>query len=247
MVRGTLSLHLHRRRLHRLSGPLTSFASRKNGLSHKGRAEDFLSRRPGHCLKMSLMPQYNGPASYLVEVLEHLLRHYVVWLFVYAVVLPAPFVIWGALTVGLQHSLLTWLSLSVGWPVWWFSVSHLVAFAALPYYVDARFPYASPYLTFAIAGLAGASLLATFWTISGGVWMGDTFLDRFQWAGLATIAAAAFGAALLKIGGTGALHFGSSRWMGWLVVGYSAFEAFLAKDAERLKREYEEFAKPVRR
>jgi hypothetical protein len=191
------------------------------------------------------MPQYNGPASYVVEVLEHLLRHYIVWMFVYAVVLPAPFAIWGALTIGFE-GVLPWLHLSVGSPIWWFSVSHWVMFGAFPFYASARFPYASPYLTFAIAGLAGSALLAAVWTLFNGAWIEGTFLHLLLWAGAGTVAAGALGAGLMKLGGTGELHSGLGRWIGWLVVGRNAFEAFLAVDAARLKREYEAFAKPRR-
>jgi hypothetical protein len=135
----------------------------------------------------------------------------------------------------------------VGAPVWWFGVSHLVAFAGLPYFVRARFPYVSPYLTLTIAALVGAALLASVWTVFGGTWPGETFLSRFLWAALATIGASIFGAALMKLGGTGQLHWGLSRWIGWFVVGRDAFEAFLATDAERLKRKYDEYADSVRK
>lgn len=193
------------------------------------------------------MPRYHGLAWFLIEVLEFLLRLYIVWLFVIAIVLPAPFVIWAAFTVGFEDAIRPWLSLSVGLPLWWFAMAHWMTFLAFPYYARARFPYASPCMTFAIAGFAGVGLLGAVWTYFGDAWAGDRLLNPFQWAGLATICAAALGALMMTLGGTGQLHWGLSRWIGWLLVGREGFEAFLTADMERLKRDYEKFAKPSRK
>ena len=160
------------------------------------------------------MPQYNGAVSYFVHVVEHLLRHYVTWMFVYAVVLPAPFAIWGLIQLGFPDGVMPWLNLSLGTPVWWFGVSHLLAFVSLPYFVRVRFPYPPPFLTLATSAFVGAAMV---------------------------------GAVLMKVGGTGLLHWGLGRWVGWFVAGRDAFRAFLVADAERLKREYDAYAKFVRK
>lgn len=193
------------------------------------------------------MPQYQGPFSFVVEVLVHLVRNYLAWMFVLAVVLPAPFVVWAAFTVGFEEAVRPWLALSFGSFSSWFTFAHLMTFAALPYYFPPRFPYVSLLLTFMIAACAGTALLGANWTWIGGMRAGDVLFNRFALAGLVTIGASAIGAFLMKIGGTGQLHWGFGRWFGWFVVGRSAFEAFLAEDATRLKREYDEYASSLRK
>ena len=192
------------------------------------------------------MPQYNGPLTFVVEVLMHLVRSYLAWMFVLAVVLPAPFVIWAAFTVGFEEAVRPWLALWFVSLTAWFGFAHLMTFASLPYYLPPRFPYASLLLTFAIAASVGTALLGANWTWIGGVWAGDALANRFVWAGILTIGVSAIGAFLMKLGGTGLLHWGIGRWLGWFVVGRPAFEAFLVKDAARLKQAYDEYAESVR-
>ena len=54
------------------------------------------------------MPQFNGPLSFLVEVLGHLAWNYLAWIFVLVILLPAPFVVWAVVAVGLEEAFHTW-------------------------------------------------------------------------------------------------------------------------------------------
>lgn len=193
------------------------------------------------------MPQYNGPFSFVVEVLAHLLRNYLAWMFVFAVVIPAPFVIWTTIAVGFEEAVRPWLTLMFVSMSFWFSAAHWMTFLALPYYFPPRFPYAPLLVTYAIAACTGTVLLGANWTWIGGTWAGDALLNRFAWAGIATIGASALGAMLMKLGGTGLLHWDLGRWFGWLVVGRRAFEAFLAEDAVRLKQAFDQYEQSFRK
>ena len=193
------------------------------------------------------MPQYHGPVRFLVDVLAHLVRNYLAWMFVFAIVLPSPFFLWAIIAVGVEETLRTWPPLTLASVSSWFSFAHVMTFLMFRHYFSPRFPYASPYLTFAIAAPVGAALVGTNWMLNGGGWAGDALLNKFEWAGVVTAGAAILGALIAHLGGTGALHWGPGRWFGWLVVGRAAFEAFLEQDAERLEREYDAYARSVRK
>jgi hypothetical protein len=59
------------------------------------------------------MPQYNGPAYFFVEVLVHLLRNYLGWFVLFAILVPAPWLIWAAYRDGIELAVDSWLPLSV--------------------------------------------------------------------------------------------------------------------------------------
>lgn len=178
------------------------------------------------------MPQYNGPAYFFVEVLVHLLRNYLGWFVVFAILVPAPWVIWAVMRDGVEVAVDAWLPLQVSALVSWISFAHVMTFFTFRYYFAPRFPYMSPYTTFALAAPLGAAFIGLNWTLAGG-WMGEALINRFVWAVLLTVGIAAVGALTFQLLGWGILRWGPGRWFGWFVVGREPFEAFIAAEKSR--------------
>ncbi|NOT42601.1 MAG: hypothetical protein HOP13_19165 [Alphaproteobacteria bacterium] len=178
------------------------------------------------------MPQYNGPAYFAVEAFVHLLRNYLAWFLVFAILLPAPWVIATALSKGLEMAVESWLPLKVSSLVSWMSFAHVMTFFTFRYYFAPRFPYTSPYATFALAAPMGAALIGLNWTLAGG-WMGEAMINRFLWAAMLTVAIAAIGTLTFQLLGWGVLRWGPGRWFGWFVVGRIPFDAFIAAEAAK--------------
>ena len=178
------------------------------------------------------MPEYNGPFYFSIEVLVHLLRNYLAWILLFAILLPAPFAIWTALRGGMDVAVQSWLPLQFWALSSWFSFAHVMTFFTFRYYFAPRFPYASRYTTFAVAAAIGAVLLGANWTLAGG-WMGEAMLNRFLWAGVVTVAIAAIGTLTFQLLGWGVLRWGPGRWFGWFVVGRVPFDAFVAAETAR--------------
>ncbi len=178
------------------------------------------------------MPQYNGPAYFLVEVSVHLLRNYLGWFLVFAILLPAPWVIATALRQGVETAVDSWLPLSLSSLVSWASFAHVMTFFTFRYYFAPRFPYMSPYTTFAVAAAMGALLLGLNWTLAGG-WMGEALINRFVWAVLLTVGIAVIGTLTFQLLGWGVLRWGPGRWLGWFMVGHAPYDAFV--DAEKAR------------
>lgn len=179
------------------------------------------------------MPEYNGPSYYVVEVLVHLLRNYLAWVLLFAILLPAPFAIAAALRGGLEEAVQSLLPLQFWSLSSWFSFAHVMTFFTFRYYFAPRFPYVSPYTTFALAAAIGAALLGLNWTLSSGTWAGDTLLNRFLWAAAVTVGIAAVGTLTFQLLGWGVLRWGPGRWFGWFVVGRTPFDAFVAAEMAR--------------
>jgi hypothetical protein len=181
------------------------------------------------------MPQYNGPAYFFVEVLVHVVRNYLAWFILFAILVPAPFAISTMLRGGFEEAIESWLPVRLWSLSSWISFAHVMTFFLFPVYFAPRFPYMSPYLTFAQAAVIGALLMAINWTLSTGAWAGDTLLNRFLWAAAVTIGIAAAGSLTFGLLGTGIFRWGPGRWLGWFIVGRAPFDAFAAKPASLLK------------
>lgn len=192
------------------------------------------------------MPQYNGPLAFLLGVLLQLLRSYAAWIFIFAIVMPAPFAIWGMVEGRVEEAVRMWLPRSSVSLSSWFSFAHLMTFLMFQPYFASRFPYAPAPLTFVVAGAIGGALLGLNWTLMGGDWNSDAMTARLLWAAIVTAGMGLFGALMWHVGGSSALHWGPGRWLGWLFVGRTAFEAFLEQEAARLRREYGEYVDSVR-
>jgi hypothetical protein len=175
------------------------------------------------------MPQYNGPGYFFVEVLVHVLRNYLAWFLLFAILVPAPFALMTMARGGFEEAV---ESLFPSFQLWsvssWLSFAHVMTFFLFPIYFAPRFPYMSPYLSFAQAGVIGALLLAVNWTLATGNWAGETLLTRFLWAATVTAGVAATGALTFGLLGTGIFRWGPLRWLGWFVVGRTPYEAFVA-------------------
>ena len=178
------------------------------------------------------MPAYNGPFYFFVEVLVHLLRNYLAWILLFAILLPAPFAILTALRGDLDAAVQSLLPLHFWSLSSWFSFAHVMTFFTFRYYFAPRFAYASRYATFALAAAIGAVLLGVNWTLAGG-WMGDAMLNRFLWASVVTVAIAAIGTLTFQLVGWAVLRWGPGRWFGWFVVGRVPYDAFIAAEAAR--------------
>lgn len=179
------------------------------------------------------MPQYNGPVYFFVEVLVHVLRNYLAWFVLFAILLPAPFAISTMVRGGFEEAVASWLPLQVWSVSSWISFAHVMTFFLYPIYFAPRFPYMSPYLSFAQAAVIGALLLAINWTLSTGAWAGDTLLTRFVWAAAVTAGVAATGSLTFGLLGTGIFRWGPLRWLGWFIVGHTPYEAFVAAKTPR--------------
>lgn len=178
------------------------------------------------------MPEYNGPTYFAVEVLVHLLRNYLAWIILFAFLLPAPFAIATLMREGVETTIQSWLPLQ--WPVSsWLSFAHVMTFFTFRYYFQPRFPYASPYTTFAVAAAIGAVLLGVNWTLSSGTWAGETLINRFLWAGVVTVGIAAIGMLTFELLGWRIFRWGPGRWLGWFVVGREPYEAMVEKAQAR--------------
>lgn len=129
----------------------------------------------------------------------------------------------------------------------WFSFAHVMTFLMFQAYFSSRFAYAPAPLTFVVAGAIGCALLGLNWTMMSGDWDSDAMATRLLWAAILTAGLSLLGALIWHIGGSSALHWGPGRWLGWLIVGRVAFEAFLEQEAARLRREYGEHVDTVRR
>ncbi len=179
------------------------------------------------------MPEYNGPTYFTVEVLVHLLRNYLAWILLFAILLPAPWAISTALRVGVEEAVQSWLPLQFWSVSSWLSFAHVMTFFTFLYYFVPRFPYASRYTTFAVAAAIGALLLGLNWTLSSGAWAGETLINRFLWAGVVTVGIAAVGMLTFQLLGSGIFRWGPGRWLGWFIVGRAPYEAFVASTAVR--------------
>jgi hypothetical protein len=177
------------------------------------------------------MPQYNGPGYFFVEVLVHVVRNYLAWFILFAILVPAPFAILTMLRGGFEEAIESWLPLQFWSLSSWVSFAHVMTFFLFPIYFAPRFPYMSPYLTFAQAGVIGALLMAINWTLSTGAWAGDTLFNRFLWAVVVTVGIAAAGSLTFGLLGNGLFRFGPLRWLGWFIVGRAPYDDFCAKAA----------------
>lgn len=171
------------------------------------------------------MPQYNGPAYFFVEVLVHVVRNYLAWILLFAILVPAPFALSTMLRGGFEEAVEAWLPQF--WTLGaWVSFAHVMTFFLFPIYFAPRFPYISAYLSFAQAAAIGALLMAVNWSLSAGDWAGQTVLTRFLWAATVTVGIAVTGALTFGLLGTGIFKWGPLRWLGWLIVGRTPYEAF---------------------
>lgn len=139
---------------------------------------------------------------------------------------------------------------------------HLATFAAFRYYVAPRFPDVSPLVTFAVAAPLGAALLGGGWTLAGFVadtahgpiatlpsWAvahSDWVVTMFILSSATTLVAAVVGAGLFALSRGGALNFGLARFIGGLMVGRTQYDAFAAREHERLQSEYDDYVREVR-
>ncbi len=171
------------------------------------------------------MPQYNGPAYFFAEVLVHVLRNYLAWILLFAILVPAPFaistILRGGFEEGVESLVPQFWSVSA-----WISFAHVMTFFLFPVYFVPRFPYVPGYLSFAAAALIGALLMAVNWSWDADEWAGDAVLKRFLWAALVTMGIAGTGALTFALLGTGMFKWPPFRWLGWFIVGRMPYEAF---------------------
>jgi hypothetical protein len=207
------------------------------------------------------MPTYNGIIAYPIEVLLHLAWCYVVFAVLLCIVLPAPLVtLWALNGNGAEVALGFFMlfssapGLTLGWV-------HLAVFAVLRVYFLPRFPFAPSWVTVAIAVAFGsiALALATYVlppfdvTLEPGAaalvraFERTTFIERAGLFAVFTGLAATASAILLTFAGPGAYTYGLAKWIGWLVVGREAFDAFVERETAKLSREYDEYVKSIRK
>jgi hypothetical protein len=173
------------------------------------------------------MPQYNGPTYFFVEVLVHILRNYLVWFVLFAILLPAPFTLGTIMRGGFEEAVQSLVPTFQIWSVSsWISFAHVVTFFLFPIYFAPRFPYMSPYNVFALAAAIGTVLIGANWTLSGGDWAGATLFNRFLWAAFVTAGVAGTGVLTFQLLGSWIFRHGPGRWLGWLIVGRTPYEAF---------------------
>lgn len=196
---------------------------------------------------VGVMPQYHGLVSHLVDVAVTVVRAYLVWLFIMAVVLPAPFVIWAAAAGDAGGALRGFLPQSLEDLSSRINFVHPVSFASLVFFLPARFPYASPIVTFAIAAALGSGLLVLNWSLLAGEWTQSALITRSSLAVAETVAAGLFGALIFRLNRSSGLGEAPGKWIGWLVVGRGVCEAYAAEEAVRLQRECDDYAKSVRK
>ena len=202
--------------------------------------------------------QRNVGIGYGFEVVGHLLWAYAVMIVVWSVLSGLFFLVISGGKIDIVRDTL----IAFAAPSFFFATVHVFIFAAFRYYFLPRFPNAPLSYTFVIATVAGSILLTLVWTLdafrtsapsnSFGIfpaWVGDHLPGLLMLSGMAaglTLAAGAFGWLLEQLGGQQRLMWGAGRWLGWLITGREAYEAFLAKEAARLHQAYEDYVAEIR-
>ncbi|MBL9096243.1 MAG: hypothetical protein JNK07_04895 [Alphaproteobacteria bacterium] len=207
------------------------------------------------------MPQYNGVVSYAFEVLLHLLWSYVVFAILLCVVLPAPLVLLWAFGGNGMEVALGFLILFASAPAITFGWVHLAVFTVSRVYFLPRFPYAPASVTLLVAIAFGSILLAlaAYVPLPFGITLESdasatarafermSLLERVGFSGVLSAFVAAVGAFFLSLGGTGPYTYGLAKWLGWLIIGREAFDAFVERETAKLSREYDEYVKSIRK
>lgn len=194
------------------------------------------------------MPKYNGSVSFVVEVLAHLLWCYIIFALAFLIFAGAFFALLGA---GFGGFVLV-AGLATGDPPFSIGSLHFVTMGWFTVYFAPRFPYASQLLTFALATLFGAMTVTTAWALdrfgmpsseAAGVWVASHSDDLAVTPAIVIAASVIAGliGKLVHVGGVGAYLWGPGRWIGWVIVGRAAYEAFAEREAARLRREYDEY------
>lgn len=198
------------------------------------------------------MPQYNGVAAYMVEVLGQLLWCYAV--------LGAFF----TLFFGSILALLSWQAevffivptMGLMHPTFALAVLQLMSFGSFHLTFAPRFPYAAALVTFVLATLYAALVMAVVaiienFTKVGLPWTPSTFV---LWSHLTTAdvwVPVLFSLAISIVwGGLGWIawllerallsdrylrHLRFTAWLGRLIVGREAFDRFIEREQERLQ------------
>jgi len=202
------------------------------------------------------MPKFNGVVSYPIEVLLHLLWCYVCFSLVYAG-LTIPFTAAAAFGGHLGEALAAWVALFAGNALFFLACVHALTCLMFRSYFVPRFPYAPPLLTFALAALFGSVIVSVAAGADSYVadaaalsqwWDGHRsyVLTWFLGAQIGASAAGLFGWLIYSLGGQAAAMSGVGRWLGWLIVGRAAFDAYVEREASQLQKEYDGYASRLR-
>ena len=207
------------------------------------------------------MSTYNGAIAYPFEVLLHLLWSYVVFAVVLCIFLPAPLVLLGAFGGNGTEVAVGFFMLFAAVPATTFAWVHVAIFSVFRVYFAPRFPYAPFWVTLAIALTLGSTLLAAGSYVPSPFEMTLEpqvsekiqafaqlhFVARLGLSVLLTILVAMAGGVLLSIGGMGPFTYGLAKWLGWLIVGRDAYDAFVERERAKLSGEYGEYVKSIRK
>jgi hypothetical protein len=192
-----------------------------------------------------------------MEVPLHLLWCYAV-LSVWVALFAIPILVIVAMSEQVLATLISSASAMVSALPFILGALHVWAFVRFRQYVLPRFPYAPALLTFVVAVLSGSLLLALAWTanrfsvrlLSEG-WAGFNELSdvfaRFSVAVVLALLGGVVGYMQRYTGQDGAPLLGIGAWMGRMIVGRDAYDAHIAKESARLKRDYDDHRQAIGR
>jgi hypothetical protein len=165
---------------------------------------------------------------------------------IFVVLPPALIALIYAVSGNIDRAFGVWQGFPLNVSSWSLGLGYVTTFTTFRAYFAPRFSQASRYTTLAVAVILASGLLALGWTMVAGDWEVRPFVYRLTLAAVVAAGAAVIGELLYRIGGVGQYVIGS-RWLGRLLVGRNEYDAFVEREAERLKQDYDDYVKSIRK